>query len=91
MSQLGCAQGSSFGLYLCSTLAKFDHEILSSIWFIRCEFKGGACTAVTGTSELPVTFLEIGALPRKIAVRARAGAEPGLFWLSGFNSDMRGT
>jgi pimeloyl-ACP methyl ester carboxylesterase len=28
---------------------------------------------------------------RRIAVRARAGGGPGLFWLGGFNSDMRGT
>jgi pimeloyl-ACP methyl ester carboxylesterase len=28
---------------------------------------------------------------RRIAVRARAGGAPGLFWLGGFNSDMRGT
>jgi pimeloyl-ACP methyl ester carboxylesterase len=28
---------------------------------------------------------------RPIAVRARAGASPGLFWLGGFKSDMRGT
>ena len=28
---------------------------------------------------------------RRIAVRARAGSAPGLFWLGGFNSDMRGT
>src|SRR6266478_6316546 len=28
---------------------------------------------------------------RRIAVRARAGSGPGLFWLGGFNSDMRGT
>ena len=28
---------------------------------------------------------------RRIAVRARPGAAPGLFWLSGFNSDMQGT
>ncbi len=27
----------------------------------------------------------------EIAVRARAGSGPGLFWLGGFNSDMRGT
>jgi pimeloyl-ACP methyl ester carboxylesterase len=27
---------------------------------------------------------------RRIAVRARAGASPGLFWLGGFKSDMRG-
>src|SRR3954470_15178496 len=28
---------------------------------------------------------------RRIAVRARAGTGPGLFWLGGFNSDMKGT
>jgi len=28
---------------------------------------------------------------RKIAVRRRIGAKPGLLWLGGFNSDMRGT
>jgi pimeloyl-ACP methyl ester carboxylesterase len=32
-----------------------------------------------------------GATLRNIAVRARPGAAPGLFWLSGFNSDMAGT
>jgi pimeloyl-ACP methyl ester carboxylesterase len=38
-------------------------------------------------------FIEVGNDPgrRRIAVRARAGAAPGLFWLSGFHSDMRGT
>src|SRR4030081_310186 len=28
---------------------------------------------------------------RQIAVRARTGSPPGLIWLGGFNSDMRGT
>ena len=28
---------------------------------------------------------------RRIAVRARGGGGPGLFWLGGFNSDMKGT
>jgi pimeloyl-ACP methyl ester carboxylesterase len=28
---------------------------------------------------------------RRIAVRARSGGAPGLFWLGGFNSDMKGT
>ncbi|MGH6765465.1 MAG: alpha/beta hydrolase, partial [Bradyrhizobium sp.] len=28
---------------------------------------------------------------RRIAVRRRGGAAPGLFWLGGFNSDMQGT
>src|SRR5580704_5618010 len=38
-------------------------------------------------------FLEVGEPPngRRIAVRARAGDGPGLFWLGGFNSDMQGT
>ena len=37
--------------------------------------------------------LSVGTPPaaRPIAVRARAGAAPGLFWLGGFKSDMRGT
>src|ERR1700742_4625235 len=38
-------------------------------------------------------FIEVGqgSAMRRIAVRARAGAAPGLFWLGGFNSDMQGT
>jgi pimeloyl-ACP methyl ester carboxylesterase len=32
-----------------------------------------------------------GPIARPIAVRARTGAAPGLFWLGGFKSDMRGT
>jgi len=37
--------------------------------------------------------LEIGAGSegRRIAVRARAGTTPGVFWLSGYKSDMKGT
>jgi pimeloyl-ACP methyl ester carboxylesterase len=43
--------------------------------------------------DLEPAFIEVGdgAARRRIAVRARAGAAPGLFWLGGFNSDMRGT
>src|SRR5215212_7682435 len=39
------------------------------------------------------TFIEVGeaSAARKIAVRARKGSAPGLFWLGGFNSDMLGT
>jgi pimeloyl-ACP methyl ester carboxylesterase len=38
-------------------------------------------------------FLDIGsgAEHRRIAVRQQAGASPGLFWLSGYKSDMQGT
>src|ERR1700675_4887971 len=38
-------------------------------------------------------FIEVGKDDggRRIAVRTRAGTAPGLFWLGGFNSDMRGT
>src|SRR5262249_49506977 len=38
-------------------------------------------------------FIDVGegAAHRRIAVRARGGRAPGLFWLGGFNSDMRGT
>jgi pimeloyl-ACP methyl ester carboxylesterase len=38
-------------------------------------------------------FLHIGdgATRRGIAVRAQAGAAPGLFWLGGYKSDMKGT
>ena len=40
-----------------------------------------------------LAFVEVGEANamRRIAVRARAGAAPGLFWLGGFNSDMQGT
>ncbi|MGD9845081.1 MAG: alpha/beta hydrolase [Variibacter sp.] len=43
--------------------------------------------------ESQPTFLTHGTGPdqRRIAVRAREGAEPGLFWLGGFKSDMKGT
>jgi pimeloyl-ACP methyl ester carboxylesterase len=38
-------------------------------------------------------FLQVGEGPdrRAIAVRQRSGALPGLFWLSGYKSDMKGT
>ena len=38
-------------------------------------------------------FIEIGSAGemRRIAVRARQGSTPGLFWLGGFKSDMQGT
>ena len=44
------------------------------------------------TEPEPV-FIEVGSgnSARRIAVRLRKGGRPGLFWLGGFNSDMRGT
>lgn len=44
-------------------------------------------------AEISLTFVECGegAERRQIAVRSRAGAGPGLVWLGGFKSDMRGT
>jgi pimeloyl-ACP methyl ester carboxylesterase len=46
-----------------------------------------------GAPDQEPVFIEVGndAGRRRIAVRARGGAAPGLFWLSGFHSDMRGT
>jgi pimeloyl-ACP methyl ester carboxylesterase len=49
-------------------------------------------TASEDTVAAPA-FIEAGEADdmRRIAVRARAGKAPGLFWLGGFNSDMKGT
>jgi len=41
----------------------------------------------SAAADQPVS-IEVGA---RIAVRARPGSTPGLFWLGGFNSDMKGT
>lgn len=48
---------------------------------------------MTDYVEPATVFTEVGTPDalRRIAVRARSGSGPGLFWLSGFNSDMRGT
>src|SRR3979411_606540 len=47
----------------------------------------------SAASGPPPAFIALGkdSAARSIAVRARAGGAPGLFWLSGFNSDMQGT
>jgi pimeloyl-ACP methyl ester carboxylesterase len=49
-------------------------------------------TNSTAAAREPV-FIEVGEgdAARQIAVRARGGSAPGLFWLGGFNSDMKGT
>ncbi len=46
----------------------------------------------SNAADVPV-FIDVGQgeTKRGIAVRARAGKAPGLFWLGGFKSDMRGT
>src|SRR5882757_7218313 len=50
-------------------------------------------TEAAGIPDTDLTFIDVGrdSGARKIAVRTRAGGTPGLFWLSGFNSDMQGT
>jgi pimeloyl-ACP methyl ester carboxylesterase len=50
-------------------------------------------TAGAGIPDTQPDFIEVGAGAgaRNIAVRARPGGSPGVFWLSGFNSDMQGT
>jgi pimeloyl-ACP methyl ester carboxylesterase len=47
----------------------------------------------SAASEQEPVFTEIGEASgrRRIAVRARQGSAPGLFWLGGFHSDMSGT
>ena len=42
-------------------------------------------------SEARLTSLTIDPPTRSIAVRTREGKNPGLFWLGGFKSDMKGT
>jgi pimeloyl-ACP methyl ester carboxylesterase len=48
---------------------------------------------ITPATEPEPVFIEVGANNgrRHIAVRARPGDGPGMFWLGGFHSDMRGT
>src|ERR1700716_586501 len=44
-------------------------------------------------NESVLRSIDVGTGPaaRRIAVRIRDGATPGLFWLGGFKSDMKGT
>ena len=44
-----------------------------------------------GDCRLKSLDLGSGSAVRRIAARIRAGANPGLFWLGGFKSDMQGT
>src|ERR1700735_2043000 len=52
-----------------------------------------ASAPIAGMNDNGLKFLGIGtgSEARRIAVRQSAGAAPGLFWLSGFKSDMKGT
>jgi pimeloyl-ACP methyl ester carboxylesterase len=47
----------------------------------------------SATTPQPPVFIEVGTAneARRLAVRARPGGSPGLFWLGGFKSDMQGT
>jgi pimeloyl-ACP methyl ester carboxylesterase len=47
----------------------------------------------SAASDQEPAFIEVGSdgAARRIAVRARSGNALGLFWLGGFNSDMKGT
>ncbi len=41
--------------------------------------------------EKDPAYLSVGNPARRIAIRAREGTSPGVFWLGGFASDMKGT
>jgi pimeloyl-ACP methyl ester carboxylesterase len=48
--------------------------------------------SASGSTERDPVFINVGdEIIRRIAVRARSGAAPGVFWLGGFKSDMKGT
>src|ERR1700759_4813283 len=53
----------------------------------------GAIMDDTPGAETKPDFIEVGGgnSARRIAVRVRKGGQAGLFWLGGFNSDMKGT
>jgi len=54
---------------------------------------GVAGAANQRMAEISLKHIKVGAgaAARDIAIRKRPGAQPGLFWLGGFNSDMKGT
>jgi pimeloyl-ACP methyl ester carboxylesterase len=59
----------------------------------KAEGKSSESMTNPAANDQEPAFIEVGSGEgqRKIAVRARAGAAPGLIWLGGFNSDMKGT
>jgi len=49
-------------------------------------------SSTDGSAGSDPVFINVGGTAvRRIAVRARTGGAPGLFWLGGFKSDMKGT
>ncbi len=49
-------------------------------------------SSIDGSAGPDPVFINVGGdAARRIAVRARTGDTPGLFWLGGFKSDMKGT
>jgi pimeloyl-ACP methyl ester carboxylesterase len=53
--------------------------------------KARANTLAMNDNGLKFLHIGDGTERRAIAVRAQGGASPGLFWLGGYNSDMKGT
>jgi pimeloyl-ACP methyl ester carboxylesterase len=53
--------------------------------------KARANTPAMNDNGLKFLHIGDGADRRAIALRAQSGAPPGLFWLGGYNSDMKGT
>jgi pimeloyl-ACP methyl ester carboxylesterase len=63
------------------------------VWQTLYYGPGSGAAGTVRMDDNGLKFLHIGesADRRSIAVHAQAGAAPGLFWLSGYNSDMNGT
>jgi pimeloyl-ACP methyl ester carboxylesterase len=64
---------------------------MTPLWLHRGRHPG--CTKTAPMNDNGLKFLDIGAEHerRRIATREQLGAGPGLFWLSGYKSDMKGT
>jgi pimeloyl-ACP methyl ester carboxylesterase len=64
---------------------------MTPLWLHRGHRPG--CTKTVLMNDNGLKFLDIGAEHerRRIAIREQPGAGPGLFWLSGYKSDMKGT
>src|SRR5258705_4382870 len=60
---------------------------------LAIQMRPQAPTQTPQMTDLCLKFLNVGTgiAARRIAVRMRDGAAPGVFWLGGFKSDMKGT